>query len=188
MKQFLKKRWSDLLLGLFLVLLLIPQTRQPIQVGIQRLIALSPGTVDAPDRKKLNNYDLVMQNEAGEIFNLENDRGEVILINFWATWCPPCIAEMPDFQKLNDDYKDKIKFYFVTQDEWDLIEKFETKRNYGLPYFQLIQPGTALKYRQLPTTYLIDRNGGIVLEKTGVADWDSPSFRKTLDELIQQSR
>ena len=186
MKNFLRKRWSDILLGLFLVLMIIPQTRQPVQVFIQRLIAFSPSTIEKPNRENLQDYNLIIQNEKGQNFNLADHKGEVIILNFWATWCPPCIAEMPDFQKLYTDYGDKVQFYFVTQDKWELINKFEDKRKYQLPYFQLIQPNNRLNYTQLPTTYVLDKEGGIVLEKTGVADWDSKSFRITLDELIAQ--
>ena len=93
---------------------------------------------------------------------------------------------MPDFVKLYDDYQDRVSFFFITQDEWELVHKFEEKRKFNLPYFRLIEPNENLNYRQLPTTYVLDKNGKILIDKVGVADWNSDSFRKTLDELIAQ--
>lgn len=181
----LKKRWSDILIGIFLILMLLPQTRKPIQIQIQKLISFAPSTVDADERKTLSHYDLIFENEFGKTFNLNQDKGKVVLINFWATWCPPCIAEMPEFSALYKDYNDKVQFYFVTQDAWELIQKFESKRKYQLPYYKLTQPNPELDYTQLPTTYLIDKNGTIHVEKVGVADWNSKKFRKVLDALIE---
>ncbi|MDO5655686.1 MAG: TlpA disulfide reductase family protein [Flavobacteriaceae bacterium] len=186
MKKILQKRWSDILIGIFLLLMLIPQTRQPVQVAIQRMIAFSPKTIEKQDQKQLQSYEMLMQNPSRQTINLSQSKGKVALVNFWATWCPPCIAEMPDFQKLHQDYQNQIDFFFVTQDSWEKVEKFEQKRAYQLPYFQLIQPGKEFNYTQLPTTYLIDKEGNIVLEKTGIASWNSDKFRQTLDQLIAQ--
>lgn len=186
MKKFLRKRWSDILLGIFLLLMLIPQTRKPVQIFINRITALSPSIKSEEDQKELKTYSLLMEDMNGNQRNLNEAHGEVILINFWATWCPPCIAEMPDFQELYADYGDKVRFYFITQDKKVLIDNFENKRNYGLPYYRMMNTNPELDYRQLPTTYLISRSGKIVLEKTGVAKWNSDSFRKKLDELIKE--
>lgn len=186
MKKFLRKRWSDILIGVFLVIMLIPQTRQPIQVFIQRMIAFSPSTIDEDQQQTLENYSLKMENPTGEMVNMVDFENEVIILNFWATWCPPCIAEMPDFAKVYADYKDKVNFLFITQDEWDKVDAFEAKREFGLPYYRLVQPNEALDYRQLPTTYVIDKNGKIVIKKVGVADWNAASFRNKLDELIAE--
>ena len=186
MKKFIKKQWSNILLGLFLILFLIPQTRMPIQVFIQRLIAFSPSTIEEKNQKQLSDYNLIIENKNAENLNLSSSQGKVILINFWATWCPPCVAEMPDFKALYADYKNKVEFYFITQDSWSLIDKFESKRNYNLPYYRLIQPNTAFNYQQLPTTYLIDTKGNIIIEKTGIAQWNSDKFRTALNEILLQ--
>jgi thiol-disulfide isomerase/thioredoxin len=186
MKTFLRKRWSDILLGLFLLLMIIPQTRQPIQIFIQRLIAFSPSTVAEDEQIRLENYNLQLQNSNSEIINLTDYQDQVIILNFWATWCPPCIAEMPDFSKVYKDYSDKVNFFFITQEKWDKINTFEEKRNFELPYFRLLEPNATLDYRTLPTTYVIDKKGKIVIDKVGVADWNAKSFREDLDKLIAE--
>ncbi|MXV38630.1 redoxin domain-containing protein [Flavobacteriaceae bacterium Ap0902] len=184
MKTFLEKRWKDILLGVFLLMMLIPQTRTPIQVFIQRLIALSPNEVSAEKQKQLIDYNLTFNDKAGNFSSLKDNQGKVMVINFWATWCPPCIAEMPAFSKVYKDYSDRVAFYFITQDNWDVINAFEQKRQYQLPYYKLINPSKDLEYASLPTTYVIDKTGNVLIDKVGVADWNSEKFRKTLDKAL----
>ena len=186
MIEFLKKRWADVLIGIFILIMLIPQTRMPIQIFIQRMIALAPSEITENKQKTLENYNLIVEDSNQQKINLNQSKGDVILINFWATWCAPCVAEMPHFSNIYSDYKDKVDFYFITQDDWNLVQHFEAKRNYNIPYYKLIQPHNSLHYTSLPTTYLISKSGKIIMEKTGVADWNSDNFRKTLDKLISE--
>lgn len=186
MIKLLKKRWKDALLAIFLLLMIIPQTRKPIQIKIQKLIAFSPSVIDKEEQKKLSDYHLILQNQNLKEINLTEAKGEVIIINFWATWCPPCIAEMPDFKNLYSDYNKKVRFYFVTNDNWDLVSRFEEKRKLELPYYKALSKNNELIYPQLPTTYVIDKNGNIIVDKVGVAKWNSNDFRMKLDELINE--
>lgn len=187
MKPFFKKNWSNILFGLFIILLIIPQTRKPIQIGLNRLLSFSPSTISQSDRSQLSDYNWQLRDMSGEQYNMNQARGEVVLINLWATWCPPCIAEMPSFQKLYDQYGDKVTFLFVSNEEAATISSFVEKRQYELPVFQpLSLPSERLQSRSLPTTYVLSKNGEIVVEKTGVADWNAASFHQVLDELIQE--
>lgn len=184
--KLIKKRWKDILLALFILIMVLPQTRKPIQVFIQKIIAMPPSEIDEEERENVASYELLMQTQNGETVNLKEAEGKVILINFWATWCPPCIAEMPDFQKVYQDYKDKVEFFFITNDEWNLVNKFEEKRKYQLPYYKAMSGNETLNASVLPTTFLISKKGEIVMKKTGVADWNSDKFRQMLDDLIQE--
>lgn len=186
MIAFVRKRWFDILLGVFLGLMIFPQTRQPVQIFIQRLISTTPNLIQEENQEVLAQNHMLFENSNGEILNLSDYDNQIVLINFWATWCAPCIAEMPDFQNLYEDYHEDIIFFFITQDDWELVDKFEAKREFQLPYFKLIEPNENLNYRSLPTTYLIDKNGKILINKVGVADWDAAKFRTQLDELIAQ--
>ena len=182
--DFLKKNWLNILFIIFIVLLFIPQTRKPIQVGLNKIIAFSPSTVAEDKRENLENYNWNLQNLDGGPVNFKRSTGRVAIVNFWATWCPPCIAEMPSFQKLYNDYGKKVDFYFVSSEEAEKIEAF-LKNKYDLPVYQpLSRPPEKMLSRSLPTTYVLSKNGEIVVAKKGAANWNDSGFRKTLDELI----
>lgn len=185
--KFLKQNWSNILFILFIILLLVPQTRKPIQVTLNRLIAFSPSEISEEKRDVLENYDWRLSDLEGNMTDFNNSRGEVTLINLWATWCPPCIAEMPSFQKLYDDYGDKVDFYFISSEEEDKLLHFLDKKEYDLPIYQpFSSTPQQLRSNSLPTTYLISRSGEIVVAKKGAANWNDRSFRQLLDDLIKK--
>lgn len=184
---FLKKHWSNMLFFALIVLLIIPQTRMPIQVFVQRLISFSPSEKAEADRETLQDYNWNLKELNSEEINFLQSKGKVIIVNLWATWCPPCVAEMPSFQKLYDSYGDKVDFYFVTSEEPEKIEKFMKKNEYLLPIFlQKYEAPKQLQSQALPTTYLISKSGEIVMDEEGAADWNSNKMRVLLDNLISE--
>lgn len=187
MKNFFKKNWSNILFFAFLALLIIPQTRMPIQVFVQRLVSFSPSEKKEENRETLEDYNWSLSQLNAEELNFSQSKGEITVVNFWATWCPPCVAEMPSFQKLYYDYGDKVDFYFVTSEKPDKVNKFMKKNEYTLPIFlQSYEAPKLLQSQALPTTYLISKSGEIVIDETGAADWNSKKMRALLDKLIAQ--
>lgn len=180
--SWLKKNWSNVLFGILIVLLLIPQTGEPIKVFVNRLIAFSPSVEDESDREVFQNYNWNLEDMKGVSIDFNEFKGKKILVNFWATWCPPCIAEMPSMQSLYDDYKNEVVFVFVTNDSDEEISKFIQKHGYTFPiYHSLSEVPTELDTKTLPTTYLINENGEIIIDRTGTADWNSTKVRELLD-------
>lgn len=185
MKLF-KNQWSNLILGVIILAMIIPQTRKPIQIFVNKLISFSPGVTAEEDRAKLADYNWVLQNSTGKRVEFSNFRGEVIIVNFWATWCPPCIAEMPSFQDLYEDYQGKVQFLFVSNEEQETVTNYLKQKRFSFStYKMLTQPPQPMLGKTLPTTYVIDKNGALVVEKVGSANWNSEKFRETLDKLIK---
>ena len=183
--NFIRKNWSNLLFILIILLLMIPHTRKPIQVGLNRLIAFSPSEISEEKRVRLEDYNWRLQGINGEEHDFRTDQGEVVLINFWATWCPPCIAEMPSFQKLYDDYEGKIKFYFVSSEEAGTLRQFLEKKRYHFPVYRpLSATPELLRSNSLPTTFVLSKTGELVVNKRGAANWNDNDFRDLLDELL----
>jgi thiol-disulfide isomerase/thioredoxin len=182
--NWIKKNWSTILLGTFISLLLIPQTGVPIKVFINRVIAFSPEVKNVNDRIILQDFNWNLVDLNGKVLNLKEFQGKKVLINFWATWCPPCISEMPSMQALYEDYNDKAVFIFVTNDERASIDKFIAKHHYTFPIYQPLSPApTLLEGNSLPTTYLIDESGNILIKKTGSANWNSKKVRDLLEYM-----
>ena len=186
MNTFIKKNWSNLLFVIIFVLLLVPKTRMPIQVFFQRLISFSPSEISKNDQLFLNDYNWSLSKLNGASTNLKKNKGNIVLINKWATWCPPCVAEMPSLQNLYDTYGDKVSFYFISDETPEKLNAFMSKNGYDFPiYISASLAPEKLNSNSLPTTYLIGKDGAIVIQKVGAADWDSTSVRETLNRLLQ---
>lgn len=186
-KKFIKKQWSNLLFFVFVLLLLIPQTRVPIQVFLNRTFAFSPSVTDVSKREQLTNYEWFLSDFSNEVTSFSSSKGKPVFVSFWATWCPPCIAEMPSIQKFYEAYGAEVDFYLVAKDASSSVEAFLLKNNYTFPiYFEASQTPELLDANALPTSFLIHPNGEIMIKKTGAADWASESFFNEVDKLIAE--
>lgn len=164
--------------------MIYPDTR----VWFIRQMAFAPGIENKENREVLTDYNWQLEGLNVEKLDFKTQKKEVIFINFWATWCPPCIAEMPMLQKLYNDYGDKITFVFITTDSQEKVNSFYQKHTYNLPTYALKGklPDVFSKNNSIPATYLIDKNGNIVISKTGAANWNSDKVRNLLDELLNE--
>ncbi|HUH27481.1 TlpA disulfide reductase family protein [Gelidibacter sp.] len=182
-----KSQRSNIIFLVIILLLVIPQTRHPIQVFLQKGLAMfSPSVIDEEKRIVLTDYNWQLVDENGVSYNFNDAKGKVVFINFWATWCPPCIAEMPSMEKLYQDYKDEVVFLFVSNETQEVISKFKTKHDYEfLVHASLTAHPVQLETSSIPRTFVIDQQGHIVIDKTGAADWNSKSVRKLMDDLLR---
>jgi thiol-disulfide isomerase/thioredoxin len=155
------------------------------KVYINRLFSFNPTPVLAREQEPLTDYDWTLTDIEGNTFNLKEKKGNVILINFWASWCPPCVAEMPDLQKLYSDYGDRVTFLFVAREQKQKASAFLKKKGYQLPtYFESGFTPRLLYNTSLPTTFILDRNGKIVMAQVGAANWNGAGTRNFLDGLL----
>ena len=119
--------------------------------------------------------------------NLESLEGEVIFINHWATWCPPCRAEMPSMKALYEDYKDKVEFIFITNESKKLVGNYYKAKGFNFPTYN---PGSRIppeiNSNSLPATFILDKNQQVVLQEFGAADWNSNTVRSLLNDLIAE--
>ncbi|TYA65957.1 TlpA family protein disulfide reductase [Seonamhaeicola marinus] len=182
-----KPNFKDLIFLVVVVLLLIPQTRKPIQVFLNRGLALfSPSVSNDSERESLSSYNWQLKGEKDDVFDFKTTKGKVVLINFWATWCPPCIAEMSSLQELYNDYNGQIEFLFITDDSFEVVNAFLNKNDYTFPVYTAISEAPKnFNVKSIPRTFLIDKEGNIVIDKTGAANWNSDTVRTTIDKLIK---
>lgn len=182
-----KNQWSNIIIAVIILVLIIPGTRKPVQIFFNKIFSFSPSVASEEDRTSIASYDWALEKNNRDRLNFSQLRGEVVIINFWATWCPPCIAEMPSFQELYVDYQDKINFIFVSSEDHETVRGFLNRKNYSLPAFRpLSQAPEPLNGNTLPTTFLIDKQGNIVIQKVGAADWNSENVRETIDALLEK--
>lgn len=182
-----KNQRNNIIFLVIILIMVIPQTRQPIQVLLQKGLAMfSPSVVDEEKRVTLTDYNWQLIDEHGKRYDFKEAKGKVVFINFWATWCPPCIAEMPSMEKLYQDYKDKVVFLFVSSEDQEIISKFKEKNDYDfLVYAAITATPEQLVTSSIPRTFVLDQQGNIVIDKTGAADWNSQTVRTLLDDLLK---
>ena len=168
-----------------LALLLFTPLGFQARVFVSRFFSFSPSELVEEEQQLLSNYHWKLNDIDGNELSFEDNKRKVILVNFWATWCPPCVAEMPSLHELYLDYHDKIAFVFITSDEKEKVRKFINKKAYAFPiYFENSPTPKVFSSDNIPTTYIIDASGKIRVKMTGAADWNSSATRKLLDALI----
>lgn len=178
---------SDIFFYLLLILLIIPGSRREIVTSLKKLTLLKPGISENTIIAKLNedDYKLIIEDPDGKLYNLQDFRDEVLFINFWASWCPPCRAEMPDIERLYKELNTRVKFLMITSEENEAVLNYIDKFSYTFPvYFQRSQLPPSFKVSAIPHTFVIDRKGNILISKTGAAKWDSSEFKSFLESLI----
>lgn len=183
-KIFKKKNISNAVFIIVLALMLYPPTRE----WGMRQIAFAPSVKDVSEMEKLDTYNWELNGLNTQSLNFNEFENKVVFVNFWATWCPPCRAEMPMIQSLYNDYKDKIAFVFVTNENWKTVDDFFKKNGYDLPVYNSngYPPEKFTETNSIPASYLIDKNGSILISKVGAADWNSRKVSKLLDDLLKE--
>lgn len=120
--------------------------------------------------------------------NLADFRGEVVFLNFWGSWCPPCVAEMPSIQKLYESKGNQIKIVLITMnDRPEKFVPFLQENKYTMPVYEAnsLIPKVLIP-KSFPTTYLIDKKGEVVLKEIKSEDWNSPEVHNLIDKLLKE--
>lgn len=131
-----------------------------------------------------------LQDMDGDIFAFESLRGKVIMVNFWATWCPPCRREMPSMESLYQSFKDE-PFTILAINQWEAPDhvfaymgQLDVFPNFPILFDTDSAVSEDYDVRGLPTTLLIDKQGRIVYRAVGGRDFNHSNVRKIIRELL----
>lgn len=149
-------------------------------------------SIDEPnaDNSESSQLDFAFTGMDGIVDHTSNYRGQVIFINFWASWCPPCRAEFPSIEKLYQSFKDHPNVLFLTINEDrdpGVASAFLNDKSYSVPLYRSsgkipdeIYSGT------LPTTVVLDQQGRIRYHHTGFANYASEKFINQMADLAER--
>lgn len=128
--------------------------------------------------------DIKISTLTGRSIDMNEFEDKVVFINFWATWCGPCIQEMPTIEKAQALMKGKdVVFLLASNEEPDQIERFSKKHDYNFRYVQLNNM-EELKIPALPTTLIFDSEGNLKFSETGTRMWNDPANIELISKII----
>ncbi len=164
--------------------------RHALVTGLLVLTAASGAAQAAPE--SLDSFDprWRMMTVDGTPVNLATFRGDVLIINVWATWCRPCVTEMPSLQALHEAFAGRgVRVLAVAADRPGPVSRFLRRHQLDLPVFLESDPfPPSLGVSAVPTTLVVDQRGNIVLRHRGAADWNRPEVHAFLEALLANSR
>ena len=158
--------------------------------GLQNLILrtglIQPEVTTQKEDRIPASYQLALKSPNNELVYLEEFRGKVVFLNFWASWCPPCIAEMSEIQSLYQKMNKKKYVFLMVATEKNAQKAFDLvkRKGYEFPVFQIasVIPKT-YQLDVIPTTFVIDPQGKIAMRNTGMASYDNDVFIDFLQDL-----
>lgn len=192
-KIFNKSNVINGLLGmLILVVLFVPSAKALMIQGLMNVGLFSPDT--SIDYKKGNENiqseslaGVRFKDAAGKVVDLGDLKGKVIFINFWATWCPPCLAEMPSVNKLYEQFKDDEGVVFIMVDadsDFAKAKKYMDRKKYQMPVYAVASRiPQQLFAGSLPTTVVLDKHGRLSYHEVGAADYGNKKFVDFIKQL-----
>ena len=125
----------------------------------------------------------------GDRLALRGLRGNVVFLNFWATWCPPCKEEMPSMERLYRRHKDRGLTMLAISIDSDGRKVADFVKKLGLTFLIGLDPklevANAYAVRALPSTFLIDRNGNMSAIALGPRDWDATAAHAVVESLLK---
>lgn len=133
---------------------------------------------------------LALPDVAGKRHDLSELRGRVVVVNFWASWCPPCVHEMPSMQRVAHRWRDK-PFALVAVnmgEDAKTVRAFTSKLKIDFPIW-LDRDGAALKRWKVfafPTSFVLDRSGKIRYALYGALDWETPETMAKIEALFNE--
>lgn len=125
----------------------------------------------------------------GKAVSLSSFRGKVVMVHFWATWCPPCVDEIPTLERLNRSFVGKdLAILAVSVDEGGAgaVGRFMQRNGFTLPVLLNPDQSAARAYGtfKFPETYLLDREGVVRRKVIGAIDWTAPSVQQVIQAML----
>lgn len=183
--------WKNLgnvaFVALILAMVFVPRAKAILLRGIMEVGLLKPNTHQVKSTAVADLSALKFKDASGKVLSLGDLKGKVIFVNFWATWCPPCLAEMPSIHKFYQQYKNDGQVAFVMVDaDGDFIKTnaYLKRKGYDFPAYTFYSELPSNIFGgSLPTTVVFDKQGRLALHEVGAANYSSKKFLDFIEKL-----
>ena len=180
-----RKTVLNVILIAFILSFFVTPLGEYSQEVLNQCFATSPTIISEQNRGKVVSYKWRLKDADWKIFGFEEAQGEVVFINFWASWHLPSRAQLDDIQSLYDRYKGQVKFYIITNEERELPEELMNRKGYTFPItYQIVGDPSPVAILEPSGSYIIDKNGFIAVHQTAISDWNNDKVSNLLDQLI----
>jgi thiol-disulfide isomerase/thioredoxin len=185
--KFIKKNiFNALFIIILLVIVLVPDAKAFLIRGLMEIGFYSP-KVENTKEIATSLEGIQFKDVKRNLIDLGDLKGKVIFLNFWATWCPPCRAEMPSINKLYAQFKDDKDVVFIFADaDGDFVKsgKFMSDRKYAMPVYKVESNIPEQVFTgALPTTVIFDKQGRLSFKHEGVANYADKKIVDFLKKL-----
>lgn len=188
-KAMLSKKniFNALFIMLLLIIVFVPAAKSFMLQGLMQIGFLKPNTEVDSKAISTDLASIKFKDVKGNVINLSELNGKVVFINFWATWCPPCLAEMPSINKLHEKfgkYEDVVFIMVDADSNFDKSQFYMDKRQYKMPVYAMASnmPENLFK-GSLPTTIVFDKKGRLSFHEEGAANYASQKFIDFITQL-----
>ena len=151
-------------------------------------VSLPPANVTRRGDYGMAEYAWKLRDLKGNLVDFEQYRGRPVFLNIWATWCPPCVSEMPSINSLaaNTRLKDVAFLCVSVEDDLEVVSRFANSRGLKVPIFLGgAEAPTPFRTEGIPATFLINREGKIVSKYIGSAEWNEERVISAIESLAK---
>lgn len=185
MLPFIKKHWSSTFLAIIIVILIVPSWRISFQGWFQGLFMSDIEFVRTENEQipaTILEWQLSDMDE--KKFDFEQFIDKPILISFWATWCPPCRAELKELKKLHAELGGQMHFLSVSEESHETIINSGLIEDYSFLYSTIAYP-SYFQITAYPTLFLLDKDGIVIFKHSGSGGLDNEKNQSFLRALIE---
>lgn len=175
---------------LVLVLMLaVPSAKALLLEGLMQIGLFNPTIHKQSQEIGQSLADITFKDGKGNVLSLADCRGKVVFLNFWATWCPPCLAEMPSVNQIYEQFKnEEIVFILVDVDgNFKKSQAYMDRKKYQLPVYTFASDlPKSIFSGSIPTTLIFDQKGRISFREEGAANYTNKKFITFVKELLKR--
>ena len=155
-----------------------------IWAGLIAFLALNLGACNS---KKIDAINLPISDLEGNTASLDQYKGQVVFLNVWATWCGPCLKEMPNIKAAQEQLANQdVAFVLVSDEKIETIQRYVNSNDYNFDNYKLNESIKKRGIFSIPQTYILNKDGEVVQAITGPQEWEDAKWVNLLRELSAQ--